>query len=123
MFHKIGFTRPENLWRDFSLERKSETTNARGRAINGYVCEPPVFLHAILCGATPEQMERFHQLGHPVSHVISHTGKPRAKAGDRLILGSTAYYIRGVDEPGDQGIWTLYYCEERSDAHDENQLG
>ena len=123
MFHRVGLTRPETLWKDFVIERKTEATSARGRTADSYATGAPVYMHAVLCGATPEQVERYRQTGHPVSHVISHAGKPKAKAGDRLILGASAYYVQGVDDPGEQGIWTLYYCEERKDAHYADQTG
>lgn len=122
MFHKIGYNRPENLWKDFTIEVKTETTTARGRTKEAYTEQPDGFIHAILCGATTEQKLQYQQMEHPISHVISHEGKPRAKAGDRLILENRTFYVQGVDDPGDLGIWTLYYCEERSDTHDRNQL-
>lgn len=116
------YHRPENLWKDFTIEAKTETTNSRGRAVDGYDIEHPTYTSAILCGATPKEIERFQQKEHPITHVISHKGKPKAKEGDRLILQNRTFYVQGVDDPGDQGIWTLYYCEERSGTHDGNQL-
>lgn len=112
------FNRPENLWKDFMVEAKTEATNSRGRTIDAYDVENPIFMKAILCGATPEQKMQYQQVEHPISHVISHRGTPKAKEGDRLIMSGRAFYVQGVDDPGDQGIWTLYYCEERNDAHD-----
>lgn len=112
------YNRPENLWKDFTVETKTEATNSRGRAIDAYDADHPTLMKAILCGATPEQKLQYQQLEHPISHVISHRGKPKAKEGDRLIMADKTFYVQGVDDPGDQGLWTLYYCEERSDAHD-----
>ena len=114
------YHRPENLWKDFIVESKTEGTNSRGRTQDKYVTDNVKFLKAILCGADTKQIERFKQLDHPIDHVISHKGCPVAKEGDRLILRNRAFYVQGVDDPGDQGIWTLYYAEERSDAHDGN---
>lgn len=105
------------------MERKTETQDSRGRALGDYQASPPVYIRATLCGATPEQQMQYHQIGHPVSHVISHEGSPVAKPGDRLVMGNRAYYVRGVDNPGEVSIWTIYYCEERGDAHDGNQVG
>lgn len=120
--YRIGFNRPENAWKDFIVETKTETTTSRGRAKENYGGKPSVFIRAILCGATTEQKLQYQQMQHPISHVISHRGKPIAKEGDRLIFESRVFYVQGVDDPGDLGIWTLYYCEERSDTHDGNQL-
>lgn len=122
VFHRLGFNRPENLWKDFTVETKTETTTSRGRAKENYTGTPTIFIRAILCGATSEQKLQYQQMNHPISHTISHEGKPIAKEGDRLVLKNRAFYVQGVDDPGDLGIWTLYYCEERSDTHDGNQL-
>lgn len=122
MFHTVGYNRPENLWKDFFIESKSETTTSRGRAQDIYDAENPKPIHAVLCGADPKQILEYQQAGHPITHTISHEGKPVAKAGDRLIMGNRAFYVQGVDDPGDLGIWTLYYAEERSGVHDSNQL-
>ncbi|MCD8308895.1 MAG: hypothetical protein LUD19_03490 [Clostridia bacterium] len=82
----------------------------------------PVFIHAILCGATTEQKLQYSQMQHPITHVISHKGTPVAKEGDRLIFGNRAFFVQGVDNPGDLVLWTLYYCEERSGTHDGGKL-
>lgn len=116
------YHRPENLWKDFSIEEKKETTSSRGRAKDAYDMAHPRYLKAILCGATTNEVQRYQQIEHPISHVISHRGKPQAKEGDRFILQNRTFYVQGVDNPGDQGIWTLYYCEERSGTQDGNQL-
>lgn len=123
MYHRTLYHRPEGLWKDFTIESKADGTTSRGRVKEDYNANPPIFIHATLCGATTEQKLQYQQMQHPISHVVAHEGKPKAKAGDRLIMGDRAFYVQGVDDPGDQGIWTLYYCEERSDAHDGNQLG
>lgn len=123
MFHRPGYHRPEGLWKDFTVEAKTDAPNSRGRVKESYGTDSPTFIHAVLCGATTEQKAQYIQMQHPITHVISHTGKPVAKEGDRLIHGDRAFYVQGVDEPGEIGIWSLYYCEERSDKHDANQLG
>jgi len=122
LFDRPGYNRPENLWKDFTIDNKTETTTSRGRTRENYNGSEPEFIHAILCGATPEQKLQYNQMQHPITHVISHRGKPKAKEGDRLMLKNRAFYVQGVDDPGDQGLWTLYYCEERSGIHDGNQL-
>ncbi|MCD8195892.1 MAG: hypothetical protein LUE24_03015 [Lachnospiraceae bacterium] len=119
---KHGYNRPENLWKDFTVERKTEAVNSRGRAVDAYDTENPRYIHAILCGASTTEKLAYSQAEHPITHTISHKGKPVAKAGDRLILRNRAFYIQSLDDPGDLGLWTLYYCEERSDTHDGNGL-
>lgn len=123
MFHRPGFHRPEHLWKDFMVEAKTDTPNSRGRVKENFGTDNPIYIHAVLCGASTEQKLQYQQMEHPISHVISHEGSPVAKAGDRLVHGDRAYYVHGVDNPGDISMWTLYYCEERSDAHDGRKLG
>ena len=67
--------------------------------------------------ATPEEIERWQQRQHPITHTITQRGAPIAKEGDRLVFGSRYFYIQGVHEPGSLGIWTIYYAQERSDTH------
>lgn len=122
MYHRIGYHRPENLWKDFFIEIKTEGTDSRGRSKESYSVYPPIYVRATLCGASPDQQLKYQQMGHPISHVIGHVGQPIAKAGDRLTMDNRVFYVKGVDNPGEQGIWSIYYCEERSDAHDGNQL-
>ena len=47
-------------------------------------------------------------------------GRPKAKAGDRLLLENRAYYVEGVDPLGDLGLYTLYYVQQREDTHNGN---
>lgn len=122
MFHRPGYNRPENLWKDFTVESKTETLTNRGRATDKYDSENTKHISAILCGATPDQILKFKQAEHPISHVISHPGSPCAKAGDRLVYNNRMFYVQNLDNPGEQNLWTLYYCEEREGTHDGNQL-
>lgn len=113
-----AYNRPEQLVKDFVIEKKTQSVSSRGRAQDKHDTEHPVHLEAILCGATPQQKYEYEQLGHHITHVISHRGEPEAKEGDRLVHDGTVFYIHGVDNPGDMGIWSLYYCEERKDKQD-----
>lgn len=115
VFHRRAmYNRPEDLWLDFIVEAKTDGPDERGRVHESYNCSEPVYIRAVLCGASPEQQLLYRQISHPVSHVISHEGAPIAKAGDRLVNGNRVFYVQGVDCPGDLGIWTLYYCEEKT---------
>ena len=54
------------------------------------------------------------------THQIAQRGRPKAKAGDRLLLENRAYYVEGVDPLGDLGLYTLYYVQQREDTHNGN---
>ena len=112
------YNRPEQLVKDFVIERKKQDVSSRGRVRDEHATGSSEPLKAILCGATPQQKYEYEQLGHTITHVISHRGSPIAKEGDRLIHDGTVYLIHGVDNPGEMSIWALYYCEERKDGQD-----
>ena len=60
--------------------------------------------------------DEMEQLQHPITHTIVQTGKPMAKAEDKLVLGNRIFLVQGVDEPGSLGVCTIYYVEERADV-------
>ena len=62
------YLRPGNLFKDFTIEKKSEGTTARGRVTAGYDPEPNAQLRAVLADADPEERERWHQQQHPITH-------------------------------------------------------
>ncbi|MEG1562147.1 MAG: hypothetical protein RR365_00640 [Bacteroides sp.] len=114
------YLRTGNLFKDFIVEKKSEITTARGRVTSGYENSTGDRLSAVLADATPEERERWDQQQHSITHTLTQRGKPHAREGDRLIFGNRLFYIQGIEEPGDIGIWTIYYTQERSDAADGN---
>jgi len=110
------YLRPGNLFKDFWVEKKSVTTTARGRTASTYGKEGAAHILAVLAEAKPTEIERFKHLDHPITHTITQKGRPQAEAGDRIVHGGRYFYIQGVDEPGELGLWTIYYAEERSDV-------
>jgi head-tail adaptor len=106
-----------NLFKDFTIEKKSEGTTARGRVKASYDRSEGTQLRAVLADADPQEKERWQQQQHPITHIITQRGAPLAEEGDRLIFGQRIFYIQGVDDPGSLGIWTIYYVQERSDTH------
>lgn len=113
------YLRTGNLFKDFVIEKKDETTTARGRPKASYDKSKGNQLRAVLADADPREKERWRQQQHPISHIITQKGAPLAKEGDRLIFGSQIFYIQGVDDPAGLGIWTIYYVEERKDTHED----
>lgn len=112
------YLRPGNIFKDFTIEKRSEGATARGRVSAGYEPVPDTILRAVLADANPEERERWQQQQHPITHTITQRGTPLAGEGDRLVLGDRYFYIQGVNEPGSLGIWTIYYAQERSDTHE-----
>ena len=115
-----SLVRPGKLWKSFFLEAKKESLDGKGKPAAVYETENPQEIRAVLASASPREMAAYQQTGHPVSHVITHRGTPLAKPGDRFIYGKRAFYVQGVDNPGELGVWALYYCEERAGVHNGN---
>lgn len=111
------YLRTGNLFKDFTIEKKSEGTTARGRVTSEYDTTPGTQLSAVLADATTDEREQWEQQQHPITHTITQRGAPLAGEGDRLVFSSRLFYIQGVHEPGGLGLWTIYYAQERSDTH------
>ena len=94
----IFYLRPGNLYKDFLVAK----------------CTSGV--HAVLAQATPQEKARWEQIQHPITHTIVDRGHPKAVETDQLTCGNRKFYVQGVDEPGQLGLYTIYYVEERADV-------
>ena len=93
---------PGQELRMFTVYRDGEHKTASGRiTMNG--ARRLGEIKAVLAAAKPEEKERWQQLEHPVTHKIIR--------GDKRYIVQTAPY-----NPGGINHWTIYYCDERSDA-------
>lgn len=109
------YLRTGNLFKSFLIERKKdESVSSRGRVTSGF--EKVGTISAVLSETKTNEIERFRQLSHPVTHTIVQSGSPKAQVGDRLIFENRIFIIQGVDNPGSLGLWTIYYAEERKDC-------
>lgn len=107
---------PGKLFRYFAIDNRNASLDSHGRPIQNYT-DTGEKLKAVLADATPVEREQWQQVNHMVTHTITQPGKPSAKEGDRLRYNDRVFYIQGVVHPGDLGIWTIYYAEERSDLN------
>ncbi len=118
MFTGTIFMTPGQELRAFDVYRNGEHKTASGRIIsNGG--ERLGEIRAVLAAAKPEEIERWRQLEHPVSHKIIQQGVPpfEVKPGDSLVQGNRRYIVQTVPyNPGGINHWTIYYCDERSDV-------
>ena len=109
---------PGQELRRFEVYRDGEHTTASGRVIsNGR--ESLGSIKAVLAAAKPEEIERWRQLEHPVTHKIIQQGTApiEIKPGDSLVQGNRRYIVQTAPyNPGGINHWTIYYCDERSDA-------
>lgn len=111
----IFYLRPGNLYKDFMVAGCVGGVNGKGRAAKGYDTENAVMIHAVLAQATPQEKSRWEQIQHPITHTIVDRGTLKAKENDILTCGNRKFFVQGVDEPGQLGLYSIYYVEERKD--------
>lgn len=112
----IMYLRPGNMYKEFSVEESKAEVNEKGRAVPKYSTDNDVVIKGCLSSARTQEIARFDQLGHRITHTIVQNGRPKAKEDDRLHLGNRTFLIHGVDEAGSLGVCTIYYAEERDDV-------
>jgi len=100
------------VYKEYAVEKKSSGKNSDGRQTRDYKSTGTTLLGA-LSNADPREQEKYKQMQHPITHTIAQRGTAKAKAEDRLVRDGRKYYVQGVNDPGDLGLWTVYYVEER----------
>lgn len=113
---RMMYLRPGNLFKEFVIEDNTQTVTSTGRVAEVHTGDGARTLKGCLAEATDEERTNHSQKDHIVTHTIVQAGRPRAKRGDKLVLGSRAFYIVDIDDAGTLGISTLYYAEERADV-------
>lgn len=111
----IYYLRPGNLFKDFFVGVKTGDVDSKGRTGGSYKADEKRPIRAVLAQATPQEKARWEQIQHPITHTLVDRGRPKAETGDMLMCGNRHFYIQGVDEPGQLGLYTIYYVEERID--------
>jgi hypothetical protein len=110
---------PGQELREFTVHRPETRETEAGRAgiVNQYVEIGTI--RAVLAQAKPEEVQRWRQLNHPVSHKIIMRGKPPLgiKPGYIFERAGQRFYVQALpNDIGDLGHWTIFFCNERSDA-------
>ena len=123
MFASPAFMVPGQELREFTVLRRSKRTTGNGRVLTNSENAAPAkvvgTLLAVLAQAKPEEIERWKQQGHPITHKIIQQGPPsfEIKPNDEFERGERRFIHHKLPyDPGDLGLWTIYYCEERSDT-------
>ena len=110
---------PGQELRKFTVYRDGEHKTASGRVIMSDEPEKIGEIKAILAAAKPEEIERWRQLEHPVTHKIIQQGVApfEIRPGDSITHGDRQYIVQAAPyNPGGINHWTIYYCDERSDV-------
>lgn len=116
MIRNIMYMRPGNLYKEFVVESNRTEVRASGRPAEGYDTVNVRRLKGSLADASTQDIARYGQSQHPITHTIVQPGRPCAKADDKLILDDRVFLIRKVDEAGSLGVCTIYYVDERKDV-------
>ena len=117
MFTGAVHLRPGQELREFAVYHDGEHRTGSGR-ITSNGAEQMGTIEAILAAAKPEEIERWHQLEHPVTHKIIQQGAAPfpIRPGDSFVCAGRRYIVQAeLYDPGGLGHWTIYYCEERGD--------
>jgi hypothetical protein len=95
------------------------TDNGRAGLVNQYTKLGSI--DAVLAAAKPEEVQRWKQLNHPVSHKIIMQKNPpyEVKPGYVFKLTDTGqqFFVETLAyDPGGIGHWTIFYCTDRRDV-------
>lgn len=115
--------RPGQGFKKFRVLRMVGIVSSKGRPHTSSLASQGEF-YGMITQATPEEIDRYKQLGTPITHTIVQRGTThRAKATDILELqdptcGDKARRFRVQGEPkdpGELGHFLIYKVEERAD--------
>lgn len=112
-----GLLRPGQGFKAFSVIRKKGGTTASGRP-KATELSPDGEFYGMITQASQKEIEQWKQNGHLITHTIVQRGtKDKAKATEILELKGTnrRFKIKGVNDPGELGHFTIYHVEERID--------
>jgi hypothetical protein len=116
---------PGQELREITVRRPIVRETDSGRVTANGETEALGTVRAVLAAAKPEEIERWRQLGHPVTHkiIMRYTPPFDIRPGDifemTALPGRTArrFYNQAIPyNVGDIGHWTIFYCDERTDV-------
>ena len=112
-----GLLRPGQGFKTFSILRKKGGLTATGRP-KATSLSPDGKFYGIISQASQNEIEQWKQSGHPITHTIIQRGAENcAKPEEVLELKETGrrFKVKGVNDPGELGHFTVYKVEERLD--------
>lgn len=120
--------RPGQELKTFEIRRKTVSVDSKGRVMkradsDGEECIALRF-KGMLSSASPTETDQWSQMQHPITHTITSRKREarRVKPEQVLILDSKdkerRFYVQGVSDPGELGIYTIIYAQERTDAEE-----
>ena len=115
----MPFYRPGQGFKTFTVKKLGKAVNTNGRVQKaGY--EDVGNIIGILATADQKEMEKWKQLGHPITHKVVQVGVANfAAATNCLVLSETGkkdryFYVQGTGDPGELHHMMRYFVEERN---------
>ena len=94
----------------FDVYRRETNTDAKGRVSSeSEVAKTPI--KGSISAANQREVEKYKQIGYPITHTIVCQLKVDVKANDILVRDGVRYYVKGVDNPAALNFYTIIHCE------------
>lgn len=112
------FLRPGEEQMEYKIYRRLSTTEPRGRVTYAVDKELVGTLFGSVSAAHQSEVERFKQVGHPVSHTIVVHCPTVAGVGDVLMRGDDVYNVEGKDDLAGLGAFFVLYLNKKEGVPD-----
>lgn len=109
MQNNLMFVAGQQL-RTFEVYRKTSSTDAKGHVKYG-VEELIGKIKASISEANQREVEKYKQMGHPITHTLVQQLKTIVKAEDVLLMDGNRYYVKAVDNPAGLNFYAIIHCD------------
>ena len=110
MQNNLMFVAGQQL-RTYDVYRKESRKDSKGRVVYDYGEEPIGRIKASISTATQKEVEKYKQMGHPITHTLVQQLRTIVKAEDKLVRDGVNYYVKGVDNPADLNFYAIIHCD------------
>lgn len=101
---------PGQQFRNFEVYRREAATDAKGRSLPS--AETRIgSIKGSISDANQREVEKYKQMGYPITHTIVVQLKCNVKANDVLVRDGVRYYVKGVNNPAYLNFYTIIHCE------------
>ena len=101
---------PGQQLRVFEVYRREGGVDKKGRSLP----ETEKLVRVVkgsISAASQREIERYKQIGYPITHTVVVQLRCDVKANDVLVRNGVRYYVKGVDDPASMGFFTVIHCE------------
>lgn len=104
---------PGQQIRKFDVYRKKAKKDKKGRVLGSQEVKVTQIRGSIAL-TNQREVDRFKQLGYPVTHTIIVQLRCDVEENDVLVKDDERYHVKGVKKPADLGFYTVIYCEKKA---------